>query len=221
MLIYNQLKDSQVNGPGNRSVIWVSGCNGMSCAKDCWNSETHIPDFNKSQSVRDICKWFLSTGNKAITFSGGEPMQQAYALHSLILLLKSKVPDISIGMYTGYTEKELEKGSYKVLQNELLNYPSSAIPSYTTAADMLWNPWASIRSQLDFAVMGRFNKDLITYNQPLVSSSNQKLTLFSNRYTLDDFTQQEFEIHIRPDGLINITGFPIGQEDKLLNPKEW
>ena len=43
---------------------------------------------------------------------------------------------------------------------------------------------------------------------PLVSSRNQQLRLFSDRYNQLDFEDQAVGISIGPDGLTQITGFP-------------
>jgi hypothetical protein len=47
-----------------------------------------------------------------VTFSGGEPMQQAEDLAKLVQGLRSALPTLSFGMFTGYSEKELETGRY-------------------------------------------------------------------------------------------------------------
>jgi hypothetical protein len=41
-----------------------------------------------------------------------------------------------------------------------------------------------------------------------VSSRNQQLRLFSDRYNQLDFEDQAVEVSIGPDGLTQITGFP-------------
>jgi hypothetical protein len=67
--------------------------------------------------------------------------------------------------------------------------------------------------------MGRYNKDKHTNLLPMRGSSNQEIRLFSERYTLDDFRQQEAEIIIAPDArLITLTGFPTKEiADKIAN----
>jgi hypothetical protein len=42
----------------------------------------------------------------------------------------------------------------------------------------------------------------------LRTSTNQKLTLFSERYEERDFEPQEVEIHIDTQGFVQVTGFP-------------
>jgi organic radical activating enzyme len=43
-----------------------------------------------------------------VTFSGGEPMQQADELAPLIQDLRAALPALSLGMFTGYSEEELD-----------------------------------------------------------------------------------------------------------------
>jgi anaerobic ribonucleoside-triphosphate reductase activating protein len=64
-----------------------------------------------------------------------------------------------------------------------------------------------LRALLDFAVLGRFNRHLVSAD-PLVTSRNQELRVFSDRYTRADFRAQAVEVTIDPDGLTQITGFP-------------
>ena len=117
---------------------------------------------------------------EGLTLSGGEPMQQASALFALISILKARRPDLSIGMYSGYTERELN---------------ASAI-------------WRAVCEHLDFAVLGRFVAAKPS-SLPLRTSANQILRLFSGRYREEDFQPQECEVQITQDGLVQITGFPL------------
>lgn len=49
---------------------------------------------------------------EVVTFSGGEPMQQANSLLVLTQTLRRQAPELSFGMFSGYTEGELEPGLY-------------------------------------------------------------------------------------------------------------
>jgi len=68
--------------------------------------------------------------------------------------------------------------------------------------------WKLIRDRLDFAVMGRYNR-LAPGTQPLRSSRNQKLHLFTARYEESDFGEQIVEVSIEENGAATITGFPV------------
>jgi len=195
MLIHSFVSGSRVNGPGRRAVVYFQGCT-LGC-RDCWNPETHA-FAGKERSITEIADFVVSTHQErpleGVTFSGGEPMQQADALLALIESLRDRLPGLSFGMYSGYSEPELSSGRYWC-RSELSRGEKQ-------------NVWRRIRTYLDFAVLGRF-----AVGQPstlsLRTSANQKLALFSERYREPDFDPQQVEIHIDMQGTVQVTGFPI------------
>jgi hypothetical protein len=120
-------------------------------------------------------------------------MQQAEDLAELLQELRTALPTLSFGMFTGYSEKELVTGRY--------------FTRHGVDRDRRRTLWRSIRGQLDFAVMGRFNR-LQPSDAPMRTSANQVLRLFSGRYRKSDFGDQMVEITIAADGLARTTGFP-------------
>jgi anaerobic ribonucleoside-triphosphate reductase activating protein len=131
---------------------------------------------------------------EGITFSGGEPMQQAGALVAVMTKVRSAAPRLSFGMFTGYAESELAAGTYFARE--------------ATAVQEKRELWRRIRGLLDFAVMGRYNQALPS-REPLRTSRNQKLVLFTGRYRESDFGPQLVEISIDSGGKATLTGFPI------------
>lgn len=129
-----------------------------------------------------------------LTISGGEPMEQASGVLAIVQALRLRVPEISIGAFSGYTESELASGAF--LSRDA-NHPSHQ-------ADI----WRAIRQHLDFAVLGRFNRHRPT-NQPLVTSQNQALLLFSDRHSPSDFSPLSVEFTIDAQGITQVTGFPV------------
>jgi hypothetical protein len=120
-------------------------------------------------------------------------MQQADDLAELLPGLRSALPTFSLGMFTGYSEKELETGRY--------------FTRHGVDRDRRQALWRSIRGQLDFAVMGRFNRSQPS-QAPMRTSANQVLRQFSGRYSESDFGEQTVEITIAASGLTRTTGFP-------------
>ena len=178
MLIHAIITHSRVNGPGVRSVVYFQGCD-LDCV-GCWNPATHA-FVGTERSPEDVAAQILGVvGIEGVTFSGGEPMQQGPALATLMSILKARRPSLSIGMYSGYSEPELEARAV----------------------------WPDIRQHLDFAVLGRFVAAKPS-SLPLRTSANQILRLFSGRYREEDFQRQECEVQITQDGLVQITGFPL------------
>jgi anaerobic ribonucleoside-triphosphate reductase activating protein len=135
-----------------------------------------------------------------VTFSGGEPLHQLSALAGTVALLKRQKPELSVGMYTGYSLREANRGEIF----HPLRIREHAKGTYQRFANIAW--WESLMEKLDFAVMGRYNR-LKPCSLPLRSSTNQKLHLFNSRYTEADFAPQQVEFNITSD-LIEITGFP-------------
>ena len=105
MLIHGFVAHSLVNGPGVRAVVYFQGCN-LGCAS-CWNPATHA-FVGPPRGVQDVAEQVAAAHRTrvidGVTFSGGEPMQQALDLLDLIRLLKRTWPELSIGIYSGYTE---------------------------------------------------------------------------------------------------------------------
>src|SRR5260370_15340675 len=84
-------------------------------------------------------------------------MQQAEDLANLLRCLRSALPTVSFGMFTGYSEKELDTGRY--------------FTRHGVDRDRRRTLWRLIRSHLDFAVMGRYNR-LQPSDAPMCSSAN-------------------------------------------------
>jgi anaerobic ribonucleoside-triphosphate reductase activating protein len=198
ILMHSSLEQSRVNGPGSRAVIWLQGCS-LNCP-GCWNPLSHSVEGGMTVEITSVVEWVAhlhaSRLIDGLTISGGEPMEQASALLAFLQVLRLRVPEISIGMFSGYTEKELASGAF-------LSRDSNP-PSHQA------NLWRAIRLHLDFAVLGRFNGHRSS-NQPLVSSHNQALLLLSDRHSSNDFSPLSVEFNIDSQGITQITGFPILQ----------
>ena len=194
MLLHAIMPASRANGPGLRCVVFVQGCN-LNCP-GCWNPWSHAfhgPDLAIGSILAEVVHWHRQHALDGVTFSGGEPMQQADDLAEVLQGLRSALPTLSLGMFTGYSEKELETGRY--------------FTRHGVDRDRRQALWRSIRGQLDFAVMGRFNR-LQPSDAPMRTSANQVLRLFRGRYSESAFGEQTVEITIAANGLTRTTGFP-------------
>ena len=101
-------RDSIVDGEGIRSVVWTQGC--IHNCKGCHNPETHSFQDGILVDVELIKeKINLLEGQDGITFSGGDPMEQAEACAEIAKY--SKKLGLNIWCYTGYTFEELLKKS--------------------------------------------------------------------------------------------------------------
>lgn len=102
--------ESIVDGPGFRYVLFVQGCPHR--CKGCHNPESWDPEGGYDMTVREIVDELKARPNiKAITFSGGEPFEQARPLVDLARYLGGM--RFSIMSYSGYTLEELEEKAEK------------------------------------------------------------------------------------------------------------
>lgn len=104
--IAGTVKDSIVDGPGIRYVIFTQGC--PHHCPGCHNPQTH--DFTKGKEAdidRMLEQIFQNPLLSGVTFSGGEPFVQAEALVPIAEAVKSHQKHLMI--YTGYLYEDLRK----------------------------------------------------------------------------------------------------------------
>lgn len=100
--------DSIVDGPGIRMTLFVQGCPHR--CKGCHNPQTHDFGGGTLMDTDEVTAKIL--GNPlldGVTFSGGEPFEQAEALYKIGTAVKSK--GLNIMVYSGYTFDELKAKS--------------------------------------------------------------------------------------------------------------
>lgn len=141
------LDNTMVNGEGLRSALFLSGCT-HNC-EGCHNKamqDFNYGDYVQVQQILDRINLNLPL-IKGVTFSGGEPFEQAKELR--ILAEKLRDYKLSIWCYTGYTlEQILESKDMNKLK--LLEY-------------------------IDVLVDGKFEKDLIKGALRYTGSTNQRI----------------------------------------------
>ena len=169
----------------------------MKCS-GCWNSETHAFVKDKDMLISELADWILNQNVEGVTFSGGEPFQQAPALELLISFIKERRPELSIGSFTGYTLQELWDGKFNWWHPEL----RIMIPGDAKLSN-------SILKQMDFIIAGRYNQLQRCDDKPLCGSRNQEVHFLSTRYNPKDLHANIVEMVVDPEaGLVQITGFP-------------
>lgn len=98
------IRESIVDGKGMRYVIFAQGCH-HNC-KGCHNPETHDPNGGQTTDtakiIADIKKQHSICG---VTFSGGEPFEQAAEFTEIAAACHMMGYDI--WCYTGYTYEQL------------------------------------------------------------------------------------------------------------------
>ena len=158
------VKESIVDGPGIRYVVFTQGCPHK--CEGCHNPQTH--DYNGGKLVKtDLIAKDINTNPilKGITLSGGEPFEQAK--QSVDLLSKIN-PKLTVMAYTGYTYEYLVKNA-----NEE-------------------NGYLELLAKIDILIDGRFVLKLKDLNLDFRGSSNQraiecKKSLKENKIILHEF----------------------------------
>jgi anaerobic ribonucleoside-triphosphate reductase activating protein len=124
------VKESVVDGPGLRYVIFTQGC--PHHCLGCHNPHTHDPVGGYDTSVAELLNSILATKLiSGITFSGGEPFIQAVACAELAKLVKQNRHDLNVVAYSGYyyadllvmTQKDRAIGEFLQLIDILIDGP--------------------------------------------------------------------------------------------------
>ena len=126
--LFGAVRESIVDGPGLRFVVFVQGC--PHHCPGCHNPESHDPDGGYMSSTARI--WQAASKNpmiRGITFSGGEPFLWGNELYEIGRVAREAGMDIVT--YSGFTYEQLlekakrEEGVRKLLTvtNYLIDGP--------------------------------------------------------------------------------------------------
>lgn len=171
---------TQALGPGPRAAVWVQGCplNCPGCLAPGWIP--FVPALNLIPL--EIVEKLDLESIRGLTFSGGEPMEQAAGLAALARLARQK-KDIDLICFTGYRYERLLK-----------NPPNAGVPE--------------LLSEVDVLIDGPFIQSL-NDSVGLRGSSNQRIIHLTSRlqqYDLESSTRN-VEITLR-DGELAFIGIP-------------
>ena len=168
-------RDSIVDGEGIRSVIWTQGC--IHNCPGCHNPETHSFQSGIILDTEDIKKKIDSLeAQDGVTFSGGDPMEQAAACAEIAKYCQEK--KLNVRCYTGYT--------FEQLLSKKEHFPS--IESFLQQIDVLVDGKFEL-NQKSYDVIFRGSK-----NQRLIDVKNSlkegKVILYNNQETLKKDTKK-------------------------------
>jgi anaerobic ribonucleoside-triphosphate reductase activating protein len=187
------LNNSQVNGPGDRLVIWTQGC--PHACKGCFNPESWNFSAGEERDAWDVAIDVLNTRTAGITISGGEPFWQPQALLSFLKGIhddNNNLIDLPKGIicFTGYTIEEI------------FELPGVRGDAARACLD-----------HIDLLIDGRFEENL-RVDHVLAGSSNQRFHFLDKPGRGRDKINPEevqidqaVEIHLGKDSL-EVTGFP-------------
>lgn len=140
--------ESLVNGPGMRRVFFTQGCK-HNCP-GCFNPETHDFKNGEERNMDDLIKGVKDNPMlRGVTFSGGDPFEQA----DKVAYMAKKFKDIKLNIwsYTGYT--------YEYIISNFNERPE----------------WKVLLENIDVLVDGRFEEDKKDSNLKFRGSSNQRI----------------------------------------------
>jgi anaerobic ribonucleoside-triphosphate reductase activating protein len=104
-----EIKNTKANGPEMRYTIFTQGCSHTKKCEGCHNPHTWSDTPNRLIPVNELALDIISEMPiiQGVTFSGGEPFDQAKELYELAVILKKA--GLNIMCYTGYTYDELQE----------------------------------------------------------------------------------------------------------------
>ncbi|QBD84003.1 anaerobic ribonucleoside-triphosphate reductase activating protein [Clostridium tetani] len=143
------LDNSLANGKGLRSVLFLSGCNHK--CKGCHNlimQDFKYGDRVKIDEIMDRVRKNIPI-IRGVTFSGGEPLEQAENLARLASMIKKE--NLNIWCYTGYEFEYILDNMNKI------------------------NGWKNLIENIDILVDGTFQKDKNKPKLKYKGSSNQRI----------------------------------------------
>ena len=174
---------SRVNGPGRRIVLWVRGCD-LACP-GCFNPHTWSAD-GPAEPITAVARRILDAraGHDGVTFSGGEPFQQAPALAALAERLATDWPEARLMAFSGYRLETLRGPDGPPGSRELLR-------------------------RLDWLVDGRYDPRKPSRRR-WRASVGQRLWVVGRPLPRSAFSEAttEAELHVSPDGGVLLSGFP-------------
>ena len=159
--------ETQALGPGKRMVVWVQGCplHCPGCIAPEWIP--YIPAME--MTPEELLEKMGLNVIDGITFSGGEPMEQASGLAALIRLARKR-KDLDLICFTGYRFERL-----------LNNPPNKGV------SDLL--------NEVDVLIDGPFIQSL-NNSTGLRGSTNQRIIHLTDRLMGYDLVSQDRKIEL-------------------------
>lgn len=140
--------ESLVNGPGIRRVLFSQGCK-HNC-KGCFNPDTHSKNGGKLIDMKEIIDDINNNSLlRGVTFSGGDPWEQADKFS--YIAQKTKKSGFDIWCYTGYTYEFILENVEKRCG------------------------WKQLLNSIDVLIDGKFEQDKYSPNLKYKGSSNQRI----------------------------------------------
>ena len=144
--------ESLVNGPELRRVFFSQGCK-HNC-KGCFNPETHSFELGEEKDIDELIEDVINSPFiKGVTFSGGDPLEQADKFAYIAKSLNDKIKDrdFNIWCYTGYKFEYIINNLDERLE------------------------WRELINNIDVLVDGKFEEDKKEEGLKFKGSRNQRI----------------------------------------------
>jgi len=192
LYLHSMLSQSEVNGPGERLVVWTQGC--TKACPGCFNPETWKFSQRGGVVPEELAARVVSSNPEGLTLTGGDPLEQPEALLSFLKALHGGAPENlsaeflprGIICFTGFLREELDGAALE------------CVPYF------------------DLLIDGRYVEKL-RYTSGLAGSSNQRFwwnelpgrgeaRLKREEILID----QAIEVHVdeTSSNIVRVTGFP-------------
>ncbi|WDV97971.1 4Fe-4S single cluster domain-containing protein [Brevibacillus parabrevis] len=133
--VHEICKQSRVNGPGNRAVVWVQGCS-IGC-RGCFNPNTH-PDKQDGRLYEpdSLGQELGRLPVDGLTVSGGEPLDQPEQVRRLVQSFR-QVHSGTVLLFTGYTAEAILRCEEK--RKALLLFDVAIAGPYQAQSEEIWH----------------------------------------------------------------------------------
>lgn len=184
--VSNVERQSRVNGPGVRAVVWVQGCT-IGCP-GCFNRHTHAHEAKRLLDPHELGQQLCVDDNiDGLTISGGEPFEQAHACSILARTVQELGKTVMV--FSGYRHDILKASTDAYVQKFL--------------------------DRIDLLVAGPYVETLPTDGSLWRGSANQRLHFLTERLRVPEETEGDLqpcvELKVAGSG-IAMTGFPQRQD---------
>jgi len=102
-------RESVVDGPGVRLVLFLSGCihDCPGCQNDWLRDPTAGESIREQDLVSELLALWRPWWHDGITISGGDPFYQSIELATLLGMVRQVMPKVEVWVYTGYLYEQL------------------------------------------------------------------------------------------------------------------
>ena len=219
--VFNIIKNTKVEGPGNRYCIWVQGCS-KHC-KGCQAVHTWSHSSGELYEVRYIIEDILKTANNTLSENllnldtSPQPSSQGERVKCSPFGGRNRVRSIEGVTFLG--GEPFEQAEALGVIAEKVKKVGLSVVCFTGGKleelkDIPENK--KLLDNIDLLIDGEFVQELTDYSRPWCGSSNQRYHFLTDRYDETIFTKykNKVEVNISKNGQIFMNG--MGNFDEIL-----